>query len=147
MKLTEALDKVLNNHEECDNEAFRIVEGHLRHLINKEKGTHAGRRSKDGVVHAYVEYHYLPGIDFGLAYNNSRVWVCMDGVSLFRAEAVGDKLISEYHPVGIQYSWQGTLKGTSHKQQALFSQQLEDKMKQLTEECAVLRKQVEELSK
>ena len=146
MKLTEAIENILSRLDTRD-EACRIVEGHLRHLINKEEGTHDGIRSKDGVVHAYVEYHYLPGVDFGLAYNDSRVWVCMDGVGLFRAEAVGGKLISEYHPVGTQYAWQHTLKGTSHKQQAVFSQQEEDRIKQLTEECDSLRKQVEELSK
>ena len=146
MKLTEAIENILSRLDTRD-EACRIVEGHLRHLINKEEGTHDELRSKDGVVHAYVEYHYLPGVDFGLAYNDSRVWVCMDGVGLFRAEAVGDKLISEYHPIGTQYAWQRTLKGTSHKQQAMFSQQEEDRIKWLKEECDSLRKQVEELSK
>lgn len=146
MKLTEALSKILELSENRD-EACRIVEGHLRHLIKKEEGTHDEIRSKPGVKHAYVEYHYLPGIDFGLAYNDSRVWVCMDGVGLFRAEAVGDRLLSEYHPKDTEYMWQGTLKGTSHKQQALFSKQEADRLKRITKECEELRKQVEELSK
>ncbi len=146
MKLTEAIENILSRVDTRD-EACRIVEGHLRHLKEREEGTNDGYDTIEGKVHAYVEYHYTPNIDFGLAYNEDSVWVCMDGVGLFRAKADGDKLFSAYHPVSREYTWQATLKGTAHEQQALFSQQEENRLKQLTEERDSLKRQLEELKK
>ncbi len=145
MKLTDAIESVLGGT--YTDEARRIVEGHLRHLKQKEEDTNDGYVTIEGQVHAYVEYHFTPGGDFGLAYNENRVWVCMDGVSLFRAEAVGDKLFSEYHPTTKQYKWRKRLKGTSHDQQVEFARSLNDERKKLIAERNDLRRQLEELEK
>ncbi len=146
MRLTEALERLLTN-ENCTDESLRIVEGHLRHLVKKEEGTNDGQRTKEGVIHTYVEYHFTPGVDFGLAYNEDKVWVCMDGVSLFRAQAVGDKLFSQYHATHRQYKWVKKLKGTNQEQQVEHAVSLNDERKRLIAECRELKKRVEELEK
>ena len=146
MKLTEAIENILSRLDTRD-EACRIVEGHLRHLKKREEGKSDGYRITEGEVHAYVEYHYTPNIDFGLAYNEDSVWMCMDGVGLFRAKVDGDKLLSEYHPVSRQYKWQKRLKGTSHEQQVEHSKNLGEEHAKVKAERDDLKRQVEELSK
>ncbi len=146
MRLTDAIKAILDRSGERD-EACRIVEGHLRHLRKKEEGTNDGYIIPEGEVHTYVEYHYLPGIDFGLAYNEDSVWVCMDSVGLFRARAQGDKIFSEYHPISKEYKWQATLKGTSHEQQVEYSKRLEEEHAKVKAERDDLKRQLEELKK
>jgi hypothetical protein len=138
MKLTDAIEQVLGQVDQC--EATRIVAGHLRHLRRKEEGTDDGNRSVKGTVHSYVEYHHDIDGDIGVAYNEDRVWVCIDGVSLFRAQAVGGKLLSEYHPRDKQYRWQAALKGTSHSEQV-------EVCKRDQAEFDQMKKQLEELTK
>jgi hypothetical protein len=140
MRLTEALDIILKRASVGEpDEPQRIVEGHLRHLHKKEEGTTDGRKTVEGQIHSYVEYHHTNLYDIGVAYNEDRVWVCLDGVSLFRAKAVGGKLLSEYHPRDKQYRWGAGLKGTSHKERIAVCKRDQEEFDQMKKELEELR--------
>lgn len=47
----------------------------------------------------YQEHHFNIGIeDVGVAFNNDRIWVCVNGVALLRARVIGDKFFVSYTP-------------------------------------------------
>lgn len=46
----------------------------------------------------YEEYHFQNIEDVGVAWDRDRVWVCINGVSLFRAKVIGGKLFVQYTP-------------------------------------------------
>lgn len=43
----------------------------------------------------YQEHHFK-GEDIGVAWTNKRVWVCLDGQSIFRAKLFNGKLMIEF---------------------------------------------------
>ncbi len=102
MNLTDALDIILTAAGGGDSgselyEAKRVMEAQLRHLRSKEEGTTPDDPNK---IQEYQEYHYENVPDIGVAFNDTRVWVCFSGVSLFRAKVEGDRLLTEFHPPG-----------------------------------------------
>ena len=102
MKLSDALEIMLGSKEVCTlycsaeiHEARRLMIGHHKQLIKREEGRQDSELTK---VQVYQEYHHQDVKDIGVAFNENRVWVCLDGVSLFRAKAMGTKMFTEYYP-------------------------------------------------
>ena len=102
MKLSEALTIVMGSKEVCVlycsaelHEARRVMKGHLKQLVKREEG----RTDTDlHNVNVYQEYHHQYVKDVGVAFNEDRVWVCLNGVSLFRAKAMNNSMFTEYYP-------------------------------------------------
>ena len=46
----------------------------------------------------YEEHHWQKVEDVGVAWNENRVWVCLNGGALFRAKVMGGKLWVEFTP-------------------------------------------------
>ncbi|MGH9429630.1 MAG: hypothetical protein ACRD2L_25370 [Terriglobia bacterium] len=46
----------------------------------------------------YQEHHFEPQGDVGVAWNNNRLWVCLDGAALFRAKVIDGKLFVSFTP-------------------------------------------------
>ena len=100
MKLSEALEIVLGSEEICIlncsveiHDARRVMLGHLKQLRKREEGR---KDSELTEVQVYQEYHHQNISDIGVAFNEDRVWVCLDGVTLFRAKATGKVMFTEY---------------------------------------------------
>jgi hypothetical protein len=68
--------------------------GHLKQLIKREEGKKDTELTE---VQVYQEYHHQNVGDIGVAFNEDRVWVCLDGVALFRAKAMGRQMFTEYY--------------------------------------------------
>jgi hypothetical protein len=68
--------------------------GHLKQLIKREEGRKDTELTE---VQVYQEHHHQNVCDIGVAFNENRVWVCLDGVSLFRAMAAGKQMFTEYY--------------------------------------------------
>ncbi len=99
MKLSEALAVVMGGdglwHSEVEKyEAHRLMTGHLKQLVKREDGREDTPLTQ---IQVYQEYHHRNVNDVGVAFNENRVWVCIDGVSLFRGKAFNTKLLTEYH--------------------------------------------------
>ncbi len=103
MKLSDALLIVLDSGGpgvcvlDCSaelHEARRVMKGHLKQLIKREEGRKDTELTE---VQVYQEYHHQNVDDIGVAFNEDRVWVCLDGVSLFRAKAYQGRMLTEYH--------------------------------------------------
>ena len=98
MKLSEALEIVMSGtgvwHSEAEQyEARRLMTGHHRQLVKREEGRKDTELTE---VQVYQEYHHQDISDIGVAFNEDRVWVCLDGAALFRAKAVGTQMFTEY---------------------------------------------------
>jgi hypothetical protein len=96
MKLSSALEIVMNgmHHSGDFYEAHRLMVGHLKQLKKREEGRKDTELTE---VQVYQEHHHQNIKDVGVAFNEDRVWVCLDGVSLFRAKAVGTHMFTEYY--------------------------------------------------
>lgn len=51
-----------------------------------------------GALRHYQEHHFQNVEDIGVAFDGTRVWVCINGVSLLRAKWMQGKLQVEYNP-------------------------------------------------
>jgi len=49
-------------------------------------------------IDSYKEHHFQQVEDVGVAWCYNRVWVCLNGVSLFRAKVMNEKLFVEFTP-------------------------------------------------
>ena len=99
MKLSSALEIVMNETEDTHEhggfyEAHRLMTGHLKQLKKREDG-HKDTELTE--VQVYQEFHHQNIKDVGVAFNEDRVWVCLDGVALFRAKAMGTQMLTEYY--------------------------------------------------
>lgn len=95
MKLSEALEIVIwgSGRSVEEDEARRLMIGHLKQLVKREEGR---KDSELTEVQVYQEYHHQDIDDIGIAFNEDRVWVCLNGVALFRAKATGRVMFTEY---------------------------------------------------
>lgn len=50
----------------------------------------------------YEEHHFQNVEDIGIAWDGRRVWVCLNGQSLFRAKIINGALFTEYHPGNVK---------------------------------------------
>jgi hypothetical protein len=75
-------------------EARRLMGGHLKQLVKREQGRTDSELTE---VQVYQEFHHQNVGDVGVAFNEDRVWMCLNGVALFRAKAVGHKMFTEYY--------------------------------------------------
>jgi hypothetical protein len=80
-------------------EARRLMGGHLKQLVKREQGRTDSELTE---VQVYQEFHHQNVGDVGVAFNEDRVWMCLNGVALFRAKAVGHKMFTEYYDPGKQ---------------------------------------------
>jgi hypothetical protein len=99
MKLSEALAIVMGDdgiwRSDYDRyQAQLLMTGHLKQLVKREEGRKDTELTE---VQVYQEHHHQNVCDIGVAFNEDRVWVCIDGVSLFRAKAVGTRMFTEYY--------------------------------------------------
>ena len=44
----------------------------------------------------YIEHHKGPVADVGIAWNENRIWVCIDGAATLRAKIFDGELLVEY---------------------------------------------------
>jgi hypothetical protein len=98
MKLSEALGILLNPSISTPNESMyearRLMGGHLKQLVKREQGRTDSELSE---VNIYQEFHHQNIADVGVAFNENRVWMCLNGVALFRAKAMGNQMFTEYY--------------------------------------------------
>jgi hypothetical protein len=71
-----------------------LMGGHLKQLVKREQGRTDSELSE---VNIYQEFHHQNVGDVGVAFNEDRVWMCLNGVPLFRAKAAGHKMFTEYY--------------------------------------------------
>lgn len=97
MKLSEALFIMLGTEPSSKvqvYEARRLMQGHHKQLIKREQG-HKDSELSD--VQVYQEHHHRDVADVGIAFDDNRIWVCLDGAALFRAKAQGVQMFTEYY--------------------------------------------------
>jgi hypothetical protein len=46
----------------------------------------------------YNEFHLQNAEDIGVAWNGRRIWICINGVSLFRAKIMDGQFMIEFNP-------------------------------------------------
>ena len=52
----------------------------------------------DTTIREYEEHHFQNVDDIGVAFDGTRVWVCINGASLLRAKFMLGKLLIEFTP-------------------------------------------------
>lgn len=51
----------------------------------------------------YEEHHFQKVEDVGVAWDGRRVWVCLNGVTLFRAKIINGALFTEFYPDAAEF--------------------------------------------